>query len=423
MREGFLIMAAVSASSPTTSSAQESIFRSRSFRLYYSGQALSVIGDGLRTLAVPLLVYKLTGSALSTGVSYVCEIAPFSIFGLVGGSLADRLDRRTLMIATDAIRCCVMTAFALLFATHLLTIPLLYGGLVLISVCAAVFLGGQASSIPFLLGKDRATQAVAALATAESVSNLVTPAIGGALFSVLGPLPALAVNAGTYLWSQLVLSRIPTLGPEKVSGLPRPRDIKNDIALGFRFVFADRGMRAQAFCSCALNLIGFGGFAIIIPFLKKTFGATDPQVGIFFSIAAVGAMCGSLVAGRIAGRWPFGRMLCVALALDGTLFIPVVLTHNMWVAGTFWALANGCAWFEISQIIGFRLRVTPEAYVGRVMGVVRLIVLVGMAPGILGFGYLADRYSPHFAMTVSAIAYLLVAFIAISVPAIRNERR
>ncbi|MFN2449980.1 MAG: MFS transporter [Candidatus Baltobacteraceae bacterium] len=400
-----------------------SVFSSPSFRRYYTGQALSLLGDGLRVLAVPLLVYKLTGSALSTGVSYVCEIAPFSIFGLIGGSLADRLDRRMLMIGTDAVRCAIMTAFALLYAAHALTIPMLYGGLILISMCAAVFLGGQASSIPFLLGKERATQAIAAINAAESSSNLITPAIGGAIFSIFGPLPALAVNAFTYLCSQLVLGSIKTLGPEKVSGLPDLRTIGKDIALGFRFVFGDRGMRAQAYASCTLNLIGFGGFSIIIPFLKKTFGASDPQVGLFFSMTAVGAVCGSLAAARIGSRWPIGRMLCVALTLDSLLFIPVVLTRNMWVAGTFWAIGNGCAYFEIAQIIGFRLRITPEPYVGRVFGVVRLVVLCGMAPGILGFGYLADHYNPHAAMTVSAIAYVFVALGAIATPAIREERR
>lgn len=400
-----------------------SIFASRAFRLFYLGQALSVVGDGLRTLAVPLLVYKLTGSALSTGVSYVCEFAPFSVFGLIGGSLADRLDRRTLMIVTDAIRCAIMTAFAVLFAAHALTIGMLYGGLVVISMCAAVFMGGQSSSLPFLLGKERGTQAIAALGALENTSNLVTPALGGAMFSIFGPLPALAINAFTYLWSQIALARIPTLGPEKVSGLPGAANIRDDIRSGFRLLFSDRGMRTQAFASCMLNLIGFGGFAIVIPFLKKTFGATDPQVGLFFSISAVGALAGSLTAGKLAGRWPFGRMLCVALAFDAVLFLPVVYTHNIWVAGTFWALGNGCANFEIAQIIGFRLRVTPEDYVGRVFGVVRLIVLAGMAPGILGFGYLADRFSPHTAMMVSAYLYLAVAIGAIASPAVRNESR
>ncbi len=116
-------------------------------------------------------------------------------------------------------------------------------------------------------------------------------------------------------------------------------------------------------------------------------------------------------------------MICVALFFDSLLFFPVVMTHNMWIAGSFWAVANGCANFEVAQIVGFRLRVTPEEYVGRLFGVVRLIVLCGMAPGILAFGYLADRYSPHLAMTVSAFAYLAVAFAAIASPAIRDERR
>jgi MFS family permease len=400
-----------------------SIFGSRSFRQYYAGQALSLLGDGLRFLAVPLLVYKLTGSALSTGAAYICEIGPFSIFGLVGGSLADRLDRRTLMIGCDAVRCAVMVTFALLFAVHALQIWMLYGGLALMSMCAAVFLGGQASSIPFLLGKDRGTEAIAALNAAENTSNLVTPAIGGAIFSIFGPLPALTINAVTYLWSQFALARIPTLGPLESAGVPDIHDLRHDIALGVRLLWNDRGMRAQAFASGALNLVGFGGFSVLIPFLKKGFGATDPQVGFFFSISAVGAVLGSLAAGRFGSRLPFGRTLCIALLVDAVLFFPVVLTHDMWVAGVFWAVSNSCANFEVAQIIGFRLRVTPEAYVGRVFGVVRLVVLAGMAPGILFFGYLADRYSPHFAMTVSAFAYLLIALLAVASPSIRNEAR
>ncbi len=399
------------------------IFASRSFRQYYAGQALSLIGDGLRTLAVPLLVYKLTGSALSTGISYICEIAPFAFFGLVGGSLADRLDRRRLMIFADAMRCAIMALFAVFYATHALTLPMLYGGLVLISLCAALFVGGQASSIPFLLGRERGTQAVAALNAAENTSNLVTPAIGGAIFSIFGPLPALTANAATYLLSQLSLARIPTLGPDKPSGMPTIRQIAQDVRQSFALLFADRGMRAQTFASFALNAIGFGGYSILIPFLKRGFHATDPQVGVFLSISAIGAISGSLFAGRFAGRWPFGRALCVALMLDSFLFLPVILTRNMWIAGVFWAIGNACANFEVAQIVGFRLRVVPEELVGRVFGVVRLFVLCGIAPGVLFFGYLADHISPHFAMTVSAFGYLAIALVAVISPAIREERR
>lgn len=268
----------------STSLAARGIFASRSFRQYYIGQALSLIGDGLRTLAVPLLVYRLTGSALATGISYVCEIVPFALFGLIGGSLADRLDRRTLMIGADAVRCTIMALFALLFAHHALTIGMLYGGLVLIAICAAVFMGGQASSIPFLVGPQSGTQAAAALSAAENTSNLITPVAGGALFSLFGPLPALAINAATYFLSQLSLARIPTLGPEDSHGIPSAANVVDDVRLGFRVLLADRGMRAQAFASLVLNVFGFGGL------------------------------------------------------LDAMIFIPVVLAHNMWIAGVFWAV-------------------------------------------------------------------------------------
>lgn len=407
----------------STSLAARGIFASRSFRQYYAGQTFSLIGDGLRTLAVPLLVYRLTGSALSTGVSYVCEIVPFALFGLIGGSLADRLDRRTLMIGADAIRCAIMALFALLFARHALTLGMLYGGLVLISICAAVFMGGQASSIPFLVGPESGTQAAAALSTAENTSNLITPVAGGALFSIFGPLPALAINAATYLLSQLSLARIPTLGPDNPHGVPSAAHVLDDIRLGFRMLMHDRGMRAQAFASLVLNVFGFGGYSVLIPFLKRGFHATDPQVGIFLGISAAGAVCGSLFAGKFASRWPFGRALCVAYFIDALIFVPVVLTNNMWVAGVFWAAANACAQFEVAQIVGFRLRVTPPEMVGRVFGAVRLFVLCGMAPGVIAFGWIADRLSAHIAMEVAAVGYLAIAFSAIASPAIREERR
>lgn len=410
-------------SSTTATVAERGIFASRSFRQYFTGQALSLIGDGLRMLAVPLLVYKLTGSALSTGVSYICEIAPFAFFGLIGGSLADRLDRRMLMIGTDAVRCAIMALFAILFARHSLTIPMIYGGLVLLSLCAAIFLGGQASSIPFLLGRDRGTQAVAALNAAENTSNLVTPVLGGALFSIFGPLPALALNSATYFLSQLSLARIPTLGPEQTSGIPSLRHVTDDVRLGFGKLFGDRGMRAQALVSFALNVFGFGGYSVLIPFLKHDFHATDQQVGIFLGISAAGAIAGSLFAGRFADRWHFGTALCVSYAIDALLFVPVVITNNMWIAGVFWAIANACAQFEVAQIVGFRLRVTPEELVGRVFGAVRLFVLCGIAPAVVIFGYVADRFGAHTAMWMSAAGYLVIAFVAIMCPAIRNERR
>jgi MFS family permease len=182
-------------------------------------------------------------------------------------------------------------------------------------------------------------------------------------------------------------------------------------------------MRAQAFAAFSLNIFGFGGYAVLIPFLKKGFDATDQQVGIFFGLSALGAVAGASLAARYPDRWPFGRAIVTAYLLDAVIFIPVVLVKNVWVAAAFWATSNAIGNFEIAQILGFRMRVTPPETVGRVMGAVRLLVLAGMAPGVLLFGWVADHRSPHAAMSISAAGYVVIALIALFVPAIRNEKR
>ena len=159
-------------------------FRSPAFTRFYFGQALSYVGDGLRTIAIPLLVFQLTASAVSLGLTFALEITPFAIFSLIGGSLADRLERRRLMLVCDGVRFAIMLLFAAAFATHRLTLPLLYTGVVLLAICGAIFLGCQSPSIPYLLGKDGAKSAVSALFATEQGVNLIAPPVGGALFNL-----------------------------------------------------------------------------------------------------------------------------------------------------------------------------------------------------------------------------------------------
>jgi predicted MFS family arabinose efflux permease len=402
---------------------RRSIFAFQRFRQYYVAQTLGLLGDGFRVLAIPLLVFRLSHSALSTGIAYLCEFAPFALFSTVAGSLGDRLDRRGVMLVANAVRCLVMLGFAALYELHALTVPDIYAGLVAVSVAAAAFLGGQTPSIPFLVGKERGTEAIAALSGAESVANLVTPIAGGALFAIFGPMPALLVTAAGYLGSIVALWQIPSLGPERASGLPSHRDILADMRAGFALLFGDRAMRALAFAGFVMNTLGFGAYAVLVPFLKRDFGASDRDVGIFFGISAAGAICGSILSTKFATRWVFGRALTAAYVLDAIVFLPVVFTRNMWIAGVFWALSNAIVQFEVSQIIGFRLRVIRDEYVGRVFGAVRLFVLCGIPPATVGFGYVADHSGPRTAMAISALSYVLAAAVVLCVPVIRGEKR
>ncbi len=404
-------------------SRERSVFAVRGFAYYFGGQALSYIGDGLRSFALPLLVFHLTRSALSTGITYALEIVPFALVGLVGGSLADRIDRRRMMIGCDLVRFAIMAAFAIAYARHWLTLPMLYVGIVLLASAAAVFLGGQQSSIPHLVGTARSTQATAALIAAEQTSNLITPPIGGAIFSVAGALPALIANACTYLISQLTLAAVPTLGPDAPGPLPSVRTIATDIAAGFRHLTADRALRAVTLTSFGLNLFGMMAVAVLIPFLKVDLAASDAVVGLAFGGGAVGSILGALIAGRYALRWPFGVALQIAYALDALLYIPVMFAHSVPVFVIFSALSSAAGSFEVAQIVGWRMRITPGDKIGSVFGAARLVVLSGIGPGAFVGGLLAQLYDPRLSIVISEVGFLFIALYMAFNRTIRVEAR
>ncbi|GAC1407755.1 MAG: hypothetical protein NVSMB64_14950 [Candidatus Velthaea sp.] len=398
-----------------------SVFRSPDFLRFYLGQSLSYVGDGLRTLAIPLLVFKLTGSALSLGVTFALEIVPFALFSLIGGSLADRLDRRRLMFGCDAVRFAIMVLFSIAFAAGFLTLPLVYAGVVLLSVCAAIFLGCQSSSIPYLLGKDRAKPAVAALSATEQGVNMIAPPIGGALFALVGPLPALVLNACTYLTSQVSIATVRDFGPEHPSGVPDGAAIAGDIVTGWHFIMRDRALRALSFSQFGINLFGVIGFVALIPYLKREFGASDQIVGLTFGALAVGSVSGALVAART--HWPFGRAITFAFVIDGVLWAPTIWTHSLVLAIVSMAAAAGCGSYEVTSLVAWRMRIIPEDMVGRVFGVVRLIVLIGMLPGSLLGGYIGDHYGTRAAMFVSTLGFFGIALALLTIKSLREDRR
>jgi MFS family permease len=404
-----------------TISGQRGAFRSAAFTRFYLGQALSYVGDGLRTIAIPLLVFRLTGSAVSLGLTFALEITPFALFSLIGGSLADRLERRTIMLVCDAIRFTIMVLFAVAFATHLLTIGILYTGVVLLAICGAIFLGCQSPSIPYLLGKDGAKSAVSALFATEQGANMIAPPVGGALLNLMGPLPALALNALTYLTSQISIASVKDFGPERPSGVPDLLEIVADIVIGWRFVMRDAALRTLTFAQLFINAFAVMGFVVIIPYLKREFGASDQLVGFAFGAMSIGTVIGSVVSGRT--HWPFGKSLLIAFVIDSLCWSPTIWTHSLTVALIAMTAASACGIYAVSSLVAWRMRIIPEEMVGRVFGVIRLVAIIGMLPGSLAGGAIGDHYGTRTAMLISTIGYAALALALFSMKSLREDKR
>jgi MFS family permease len=405
----------------TATARPASVFRSSAFSRFYAGQALSYLGDGLRTLAIPLLVFRLTGSAMALGWTWGLELLPYALVSLIAGSLADRVDRRRLMIVCDALRFTVMVLFAVLFATGHLQLWMIYTGVLVLATGGSIFLGAQTPSLPFLLGKDRVKGAVAALAATEQSVNLVAPPIGGVLFALVGPLPALVVNAITYLTSQVAVASVRTFGPEAPGALPSWREVAGDIAAGWRFLCADQAMLRLSIASCCFNFIGSVGFVALIPYFKRAFGAGDHVIGVAFGCFAAGAALGAYLAGRT--HWTFGPTVILAYLLDGVGWLPLPWTHSIAVAIGGVAFSSLWSGYVITTIVSWRLRVIPEALVGRVFGVIRLVVLIGILPGSILGGWCGDHLGVRMTMLISAVGYFAFTGILVFSHTVRAERR
>jgi MFS family permease len=405
----------------TVTARSASAFRSSAFSRFYAGQSLSYLGDGLRTLAIPLLVFRLTGSATAIGWTWGLELLPYAFVSLIGGSLADRVDRRRLMLTCDALRFIVMALFCVLFATGHLTIGMVYAGVLILAIGGAIFLGAQTPTIPYLLGKDRAQGGVAALQATEQTVNLVSPPLGGALMGFAGPLPALAINAVTYLCSQVAIASVRTFGPDAPSRIPTPREVASDIAVGWRVLMADRTMRATSWYSFLYNLVGSVGFVALIPYFKGVFHASDLSVGLAFGCFSAGAAVGSFIAGRT--QWPVGRAIIVAYVVDAIAWLVPAWSGSMPLAVASVTLASVAAGYYVTTIVSWRMRILPEEQVGRVFGVVRFVVLLGILPGSIAGGWLGDHIGVRPTIGWSAVGFLVIAAVMTTSSAIRSERR
>jgi predicted MFS family arabinose efflux permease len=146
-------------------------------------------------------------------------------------------------------------------------------------------------------------------------------------------------------------------------------------------------------------------------------------LGFAFGGISVGSILGALIAGRYASHWPFGIALQIAYALDAILYIPVLFAHSVPVFVLFSALASASGSFQVAQIVGWRMRITPSDKFGSVFGAARLVVLSGIGPGAYVGGLVAQNYDPRLSIIISEVGFLVIAFYMAFNRAIREERR
>lgn len=305
--------------------ATTSVWRNRDFRLIWGGQTLSDLGSGMTSLAYPLLMLALTGSPVQAGaVAAVCTL-PYLLFGLVAGALADRWNRKRVMVICDGCRAVTMLSLPLaLWLWHLSPIQLYVTGFAG-GVFYVLFSAAEAGALPNVVDKNQLTSAIAAQQATSSASAMLAPVLGGSLFQLFRGLPFLA-DAVSYLASAVALSAV-RLEFQQSHRQARTK-LRSDIAAGVRWLWSHPVLRTVAVAAAGLQLAMAGAEPVVIIAAQRA-DASAAVIGVVLSTVGIGGVAGSVVASRLRARFAFGRILIAVMWAQAALWVLIGLSSHL----------------------------------------------------------------------------------------------
>jgi MFS family permease len=379
----------------------------RDYWLLWSGSGLSNLGDGIRLTALPLLAATLTRDPLAVSGVLAATTAPWIVFGPIGGSLVDRIDRRLLMTGGQTARGLVVAMLAVLVALDLVTMTHLYITGAVIGLGEILVDTSSQAAIPQLAGGMQLEKANSRLIAAELVLNdLAGGPLGAFLFAAVAFLP-FGVNAGTFLVGGLLIALIRTPMQDERE---HPRhDMRSDIVEGLGFVWNHEFFRGLALVVAIANFsLGAGGSILVLLAIEQL-GTTEAQYGLMVGVGAAGGLVGALVASRIAlrigRRW--SMTIGTAVLALGQLLLAAA-PDGIWASA---GLSLGLFGVSLFTVVGRTLRqaLTPDRLLGRVVASFRLVGIGALPIGALLGGWVARATGLRTPYFVSSILIALAA--------------
>ena len=382
-----------------------SIRRHRNYRLYFTGQVVSLTGTWMQNIALGWFVFHLTHSPFQVGVLAFLRFIPFTLLSLPAGVLADKFDNRRTLMVTQA---CSMVFAALLAALPLSGWSPLWAvyTLALLGGIAVVFDAPNRHALTMqLVGRDELPNAVALNASLFNLARVMGPALGGVLIGAFGPGLCFALNAASFL---AVLTALALMRPEELHA-PK-REGKPSLLRGMRqglgYVRRTVPIRLILIMTMVVSTVGFN-FNVLIPVLAgKTLHGSAVVFGALGASFGLGALGGALLSASMARA--SRKMLLVGSAGFSTTLLVLAPIAVVWAAAVLLFLTGFffVAWTSNSQSV---LQLTaPDHLRGRVLSLY-LFAFGGFAPvGGLVAGWLSDTGGTELAFSVAGLSCLAV---------------
>jgi len=379
------------------------VFRNRSFSLMWSGELISTIGTALSSLAASILIFRLTGSALSVGLMLMATAAPSLLVGLVAGVFVDRYDRQRIMIAADLLRAVIAVLIPFLVANNVLW---LYVMVALSSAIGQFFEPAHSSVLPEVASDEELAAANSLMAISSFGSTAIGFAASGLIASRYPIAWAFYADALSFVFSAacILLIRLkPLAAPDEAVSVAV---VARNLRAGLRFLF-DTPMLKSLLLSSLPVIIGFGlSNALLLPFALRALRATEFEYGLQEGVTSIGFVIGSLLMANLSDRWREGQWL--ALSFTGMALAGVAYAFSTTVPWAILFVAIS-GFLNAPSSIARRLiiqRHSPREMRGRVNSAFfvsrDVLFLIGMA----GAG-LADVVDVRLMYLVSAVMILI----------------
>jgi MFS family permease len=386
-----------------------SLRRHRNYRIFFTGQLVSLAGTWMQNVALAWLVIELSGSALAIGALAFWRFVPFTLFGLAAGVVADRVESRKLVMTTQAAAMAISIALAVVTLTDTATLPVVYVLAALGGIALAFDAPGRQSLTFQMVGPRELPNAVALNSGLFNGSRVIGPAIAGLVIAAVGTGLCFVLNAVSFLAVLAALALVREEELRQVEKDPSTR-VFDGIRRGFAHAWNDPQLRLILAVVTVVSTVGFN-FHVLVPLLAADTLDVGPEGFGFLSASfGVGALAGALAAATF--RHASWRLFAVGTASFGVFALLLAPVQNAYLAGVL-LVGIGVSFTLFTANANALVQLAaPDHLRGRLIAVY-LFAFVGVAPvGGLFAGWLAEIGGTRLAFAVAGVTALAAIGVA-----------
>lgn len=392
---------------PSSALALLTVFRHRNYRLFFSGQLVSLMGTWMQSVAQAWLVYRLTHSPFLLGLTSFCAQVTVFFMASFGGMIADRVDRRKMLLVTQGlsmVQAAILAGLTLAGVVQVWEVIVLAFGIGLIN---SVDVPTRQAMTLDMVGRDDLRHAIALNSMMFNLARVVGPSIAGALIAIAGEGPCFALNALSFgaVLTSLLLMELPSR-PRRVTGHPL-----REIMAGYRYSFSTPRIRIALMLVAVSSMFGAAYLSLLPAFARDILHGASTSYGTLMTAVGIGALIGAYSLSRIHERW-LTLAPIAASASFGTCLILFAHSHVLWLS-VLLLLPTACSLMLLGGTTNTIIQIAAdEHYRGRVISHYTQSFLGMMPWGALLLGYLAGHIGIGESVTIGGAVVIASAALA-----------